>query len=375
VRPAGLHREFRGWKRRVFASKLFGRAAVDPAVDRLCGELLRWGYGTVRIRRRVPGPLCDLLLVNGSPRLEDLTPAVLLAARTGVRSLECRHTLSVVARGLTALGVMPAIRLKPDARFGTSAARADVPADWAAWAERWYRTSTLAPKTRESVFYALLKAGRWLAAHHPEATTPDRWTRDLAIEYVAAVDRMRVGDFAHPPYTHRYAARVGAPLAPRGKDRDIGSLRGFFLDCQEWGWLPRRFNPARGFVTPRSVRALIGPDPRVIADDVWAKLLWAGLNLAQDDLPKRAAPGFAPWYPLALVRAVAVTWLFAGLRNGELVRLRVGCVRWQRDDAAVPGTDDVLPRDAVCLLDVPAHKTGGAFTKPVDRAVGDAVAV
>ena len=30
---------------------------------------------------------------------------------------------------------------------------------------------------------------------------------------------------------------------------------------------------------PRSLRALIGPKPKVIADDVWAKLLWAGLNL------------------------------------------------------------------------------------------------
>jgi len=28
---------------------------------------------------------------------------------------------------------------------------------------------------------------------------------------------------------------------------------------------------------PRSVAALIGTNPRVIADEVWAKLLWAGL--------------------------------------------------------------------------------------------------
>ena len=29
---------------------------------------------------------------------------------------------------------------------------------------------------------------------------------------------------------------------------------------------------------------LIGTDPRVIADEVWAKLLWAGLNLEAADL-------------------------------------------------------------------------------------------
>ena len=60
---------------------------------------------------------------------------------------------------------------------------------------------------------------------------------------------------------------------------------------------------------------------------------------------------------------LAVTWLFGGLRSDEIVRLRVGCVRWQpRADGA----------DRVCLLDVPAHKTGAPFTKPVDPLVGQA---
>jgi hypothetical protein len=33
----------------------------------------------------------------------------------------------------------------------------------------------------------------------------------------------------------------------------------------------------------------------------------------------------------------------------------------------------VLPKDAVCLLDVPTNKTGTAFTKPVDRVVGELI--
>ena len=33
----------------------------------------------------------------------------------------------------------------------------------------------------------------------------------------------------------------------------------------------------------------------------------------------------------------------------------------------------MLARDAVCLLDVPAHKTGTAFTKPVDPVLGQAL--
>lgn len=39
----------------------------------------------------------------------------------------------------------------------------------------------------------------------------------------------------------------------------------------------------------------------------------------------------------------------------------------------IPGTDEVLPRNATCMLDIPTHKTGTAFTKPVDPIVGKAI--
>jgi len=32
-------------------------------------------------------------------------------------------------------------------------------------------------------------------------------------------------------------------------------------------------------------------------------------------------------YPLEMVRAVVLVWLFAGLRSDELRRLRAGCIR------------------------------------------------
>jgi hypothetical protein len=43
------------------------------------------------------------------------------------------------------------------------------------------------------------------------------------------------------------------------------------------------------------------PNPTVIADEVWAKLLWAGLNLEHGDLPGNSA---GTYYPMELVRAV-----------------------------------------------------------------------
>jgi hypothetical protein len=55
--------------------------------------------------------------------------------------------------------------------------------------------------------------------------------------------------------------------------------------------------------------------------------------------------------------------LFSGLRSDEISRLRVGYIRWQHDGHPIPGNSkEILAQDAVCLLDVPVHKTGTAFT-------------
>ena len=61
---------------------------------------------------------------------------------------------------------------------------------------------------------------------------------------------------------------MGKPLMPRTKASLMTGMRIFFSDLQEWGWVQRRFNPARAFATPPSVRRLISYEPRVIADDV-----------------------------------------------------------------------------------------------------------
>ena len=134
----------------------------------------------------------------------------------------------------------------------------------------------------------VLKAGRWLQVAHPD----DHGARRLDPR---AVRRVRRGHRSHarrglrsalwPPAGSARARRSPA----RSKEGYLGALRQFFRDCQEWGWIPRRFDPARALATPRAVKALIGPAPRVIADDLWAKLLWAGLNLDRGGSRARAA--------------------------------------------------------------------------------------
>ncbi|MDV1567206.1 site-specific integrase, partial [Raoultella planticola] len=119
--------------------------------------------------------------------------------------------------------------------------------------------------------------------------------------------------------------------------------------------------PVRTFRLPRAIRASIGPAPRVVADDIWSKLVWAGLNLQEQDLHYGEQLYYR--YPFSMVRALCVLWLFGGLRRDEILRMRTGCIRWQNDEHQ--------GGSRICLLDVPVNKTSTAFTKPVDPIVGE----
>ncbi|MFJ6752784.1 tyrosine-type recombinase/integrase [Streptomyces sp. NPDC091266] len=290
----------------------------------------------------------QLFLLNCSPYVEDLSTDLFARVReSGALTAEGMRGLHPVQRAVAALGFSD----QPPRNISTKmAGTAGVPAEWSRWAERWYATSTLTPTVRRHYRATLLKAGRWLAAECPDSVSPERWTRQTCASWTAAVERLKVGDFVERTVAHR--DRIGQPLSAAAKSEHLSVVRAFFRDCQEWEWFPRRFDPQRSLTTPRSIRSLIGPNPRVIADDAWAKLLWAGLNLEADDLFETAA---GPFYPLELVRAVTLTWLFSGQRSDEIARLRVGCIRWQREGTTIAGDSEVLARDAVCLLDVPTH--------------------
>ncbi|MFJ2444364.1 hypothetical protein ACIOWG_28855 [Streptomyces sp. NPDC087658] len=357
-----------GFQRLPLAWRVFGKRDVDEAQQQIAQMLRGWGYQIeAGIDSRISPVLCQALLLNRSPFLEDLTTDAFDRIRQHP-DLPDRYigALYGIQRAVAALGHCS---LPPTPYRGRMPAIEGTSHQWAEWVERWHSTSTLSRKVRDNNRSLLSKIGRWLAVEHPEITAPDQWTRQTCASWVAAVDKLRVGDYAQRLASHE--KRTGQPVTPHTKSGYLTTTRAFFRDLQEWEWIPRRFDPVRALATPRTTAAMLGPDPRVIADGIWAKLLWAGLNIAPEDLPTALN---SLRYPLELLRPLSLTWLFSSLRSDEIARLRIGCIRWQHDGFPIPGdSDEVLARDAVCLLDVPTHKTGTAFTKPVDPLLGKAI--
>jgi integrase len=371
-----------GYDRRSLANKVFGNARVTATLLAIEEIALGWGY-SVHYQNAFRGVISEVLLMHSCPELDGVTLDLLEHLRSAPEITHGRRTMLFrLSRILSHLGIvetpLPKNSGTPVEVFRTQCELGIAP-DWVAWTERWYQTSVLAPQTRKAMRHSLLKAGRWLALHHPGVTRPEHWTRELAAEYVAAVDRMHIGEYVG--YTKPVHTRQGDPLSPRRKSHLLCTMRQCFRDAQEWDWIPRHFNPGRVFATPRSLKALIGPSPRAIADDIWAKLLWAGLNLEEKDFPihgpttkfregNQINPAGTAFYPIAMLRALTLLWLFGGLRSNEIVRLRTGCVRMQ---TIIPEGKTQADAKTVCLLDIPVHKTGHAFTKPVDALVGEAI--
>jgi hypothetical protein len=297
--------------------------------------------------------------------LRDLSAEILKAERDLATVHYRGASITILSSALKHLGAIPEAidRRYGHTRFGDP--RDGVDAVWVEWAERWYQTSTIQQSSRERHRYLLLKAGRWVTQTHPDCTSPDRWTRELAAEWVAAVCRMTRWEWVQIEDKYKHGP-AGQPLSARAKAHHLSAVSAFFRDIQESGWIPRRFDPRRSFAAPSSLRALIGPKPKVIDNEVWAKLLWAGLNLEECDLTRHA--NGKHYYPVPMVKALTIVWLFGGLRSDEIQRLRVGCTRENWNTGA-----QSAPPPAVCNLDVPVNKTSQAFTKPVDQIVGESI--
>ncbi len=357
------------------ASLIFG-SHFHTSLHHVCTVLTEWGYS--HPEARVQLALADVCLATGSPAIEELSLEVLASRHQLDTSKRMANGLALISRVLAELKVIQgALPLRPPTTPAPQRAMAEgIAPEWQEWCSAWYRQSVLATGTKETYFTYLRKVGVWLWHHHPTITNPEQWTYELALEFASAVTDFKIGDYITLKDTAELIG-LGKGLTPRSKDHMFTVLRRFFTDLQEIphsvGAAParriaRHFNPQLVFQTPPSIRRLIGRDPRVIDDIWWGKILQATTELTEEDLPC-GRNGFKR-YPLAMARALAVTWCYSALRSDELRRLRVGCIRWQWDDAMLTQGSGQVPADAVCFLHVPVNKTNTAFWKPVYALVG-----
>src|ERR687885_2433139 len=81
--------------------------------------------------------------------------------------------------------------------------------------------------TVRGMFSTILIAGRWAAEKHPDSIGPEKWTRDMAAEYVADTLQATIGQWAG---VNRNRTRWGQPLSAVRKAQRMDALRSFFID-------------------------------------------------------------------------------------------------------------------------------------------------
>lgn len=188
---------------RSLTCKLFGTPALLEAVERIYEVLRVWGYQEDRaLKTNMTTTVAWLFVVNRSARLEAMTLPFLTDMYNRARTYH-RKQIERLSHVLAHWGVV-------EAPLTSSQERSRVPVEhintegiapeWVEWCLRWYRYADLAPHVKKSHLYRLFRAGRWLAATHPDVTSPLGWTSKLAAEYVAAVEQMKTGDFGSPDY-------------------------------------------------------------------------------------------------------------------------------------------------------------------------------
>ncbi|MCQ0899211.1 MULTISPECIES: tyrosine-type recombinase/integrase [Enterobacterales] len=346
----------------LYASAIFGQAFYHQELQRLTDTLTSLGYAPASQKNHVSGILATLMIVNRDPRLESFTPELLWQVQSGMEAGTSRY-VGRVSHALAALGIISTpMRMRNYTQWYEKPVEGIDPA-WVHWCRRWRETSVLRPRSCESLYSFILRCGLWLAEAHPEVREPADWTMETCASFIAAVGRMNVDDLQLGTERGiRKSVRSGEPMMPHSRANFIYSLRRFMIDYENWGWGRLRFSPARHLSTPDTPLFRRGVNPRVIDDPVWLKLIWASLNLRQEDLLTEIH------YPLAMLQAMAVIWTHAGLRKNELLRLTTGCITPQADEI-VKEDGSIIPAGTLCYLHIPAGKTSKAFVKPVAAVV------
>jgi hypothetical protein len=303
----------------ALARFIFGKQVFDQECARLHQALQKIGYGKLQLQRNFPSVVAAVMLENRNPCLESFDGELL--ERTRNKYAAQARSIGKLSHGLAALGILPnPLRMRHYVTWKEKSCEGIHP-EWADFCHRWRETSTLLPQTRETNYSFILRAGLWLAKNHPEIANPADWTVETCADFLAALNRLKVGEWQLHSFDYTGRGNLGTPLNANSKRSVLYAMRRFFRDIQDWGWVKLRFNPYHHLATPNSVLRLCGPNPRTIDDAFWLKLVWASLNLDPADMLSEIG------YPFEMLRAISVVWTHAGLRQNEITRLRVGCAR------------------------------------------------
>ena len=363
------------FKSTEFASTLWGSAVVEGSVSVVRDYLASIGYrvdGGHSAARLLRQTLVATMLALKEPDvrrwdeaayyalIREENPSVSIALQ-GKR----RNYALAIALVLHRLGIFA---VDPEVHSHGRLARSDSTGytpEWGEWIDRFGTFSVAAKVTLKHARYFLQFAGRWALKYHPEASrSPADWDVEIAANFAAFIASGKIGDVQRQ--AEAVDPRAGTPLSPNTKASRIGMIKVFFDTLIESGLIRRRFTTRVVFRLPEEVARQAAPNPRDLEDDVWAKLLWAGLNLEQSDL----SGVLQHRYPIELLQAIIVVWLFAGLRSNELRRLDKECLRWEYsllEESADGG------QPSICYLTVPVNKYQPEFRKPVAGEVGKAI--
>src|SRR2546429_4914521 len=217
------------------AYRVFGRKRMDTLFAEVREMLLHWGYRTRMAAVYVPRVVCELLVTNRSPHLEDLTLELFETVERRRASPMSTWCLAALSKILAVRGIIPAPIMRMNKpRPANPRLKEGVPEQWIQAAKYWYENGTRSPRLRRADYYFLLCVGRWLGAKHPEIVAPEQWDRTLAVECLTMITNLRCGDWRAPGEgLFRWKRHYGRPLKPATKIQNYTAVRTFFADLQQ----------------------------------------------------------------------------------------------------------------------------------------------
>lgn len=355
------------------AKRIFGKQQVwiaEGVLEEAFKEKTQWSYLNIA---GLSSCLCLALLRNRNPQVEKLTLPVLeqvYANPVGFAGLQpaCVQLYHILRR----------LRIVTEAAFGFAPLELRVrkdglPEPLGKLLDRWLAKYQGRKSAQPHMRSLLAKMLRYVVATYPNRIMPSQWTANMARRIASAISKMRTNEWTITPPNQLPATGPGKEYAASTKAYLFSLIRSFLNDGQDYNFFTLTFEPDSAFRTPRNILNAVKPYPKALSDANWEKLEQAGMSLTQEDLlslrEQADVSAHEASYPLTLVRAIALVWLFGGLRTDEIVRLPLGCIR----PLPSPTEEEQDLWQHVCLLHVPVNKSCGEFDKPVEYYPAEAI--